>query len=629
MPFLRQAHGVKLRRIPNNVALHPPTVRLASHSSKHKKNHVDRDPQAKARPDHNEARYGKRQKAFWKSMTPDFLTQETKASSEKSGLFSQASAFRLYASHKSGSEPIVEASSASWNSKTDEVSHTIYDPISGRMVPIPAKKEQTRQVSTSAKSKKHNHSPGKVYQKPSIMSQLQEDTDALSNTPTTHASLTEDFDKTYQSEHDELLAARRHLDTLREQIQILERQTHPEMTKPQYAVDAERPAVFEDGWDNNPKGLQTAFRLEKEACEHGKAESLEREMDALNKRPVQKVNDDYSISPSGMETLFANEQRGNDISHQSTLEQELLAMNTVTPPVDDGYSPSPQGLETLFEQEQSGGRTLEDEVRMTGSAPSQLQYIDGVAKGPTGLETAYEREQLGTSTLEHELENMASSPTVSDLNGAYSTKPFGLETLYEREAEGNQKDQHESLENEIHDHIQTLDRYSSANLDGLQTLWKREQESVETGSARSLEDEIMANQQPQIAPNEYDMSPFGMETHFRDETQRTGDGKIETLEEEVKRKLQARIQEDGYSHSPSGLETAFQNEEKDTILGNRQTLEKEINSLEPGFEDVYSTTPVGLQMMFHREKESGGRSLEEDLKQVRENETIVVTGARY
>jgi hypothetical protein len=627
MPFLRQAHGVKLRRIPNNVALYSPTVRLASHSSKHKKDHVARDPQAKARPDHNEARYGKRQKAFWKSITPEFLTQETKASSEKSGLFSQASAFRLYTSHKSGSEPIVEASSASWDSKTNEVSHTVYDPISGRMIPVPAKKEQTRQACTSAKSKKHNHSTDKAYQKPSVISQLTEDTEALSNTPTTHASFTEDFDKTYQSEHDELLAARRHLDTLREQIQILERQTHPEMTKPQYAVDAERPAVFEDGWDNNPKGLQTAFKLEKEACEHGKAESLEQEMDALNKTPIQEVNDDYSISPSGMETLFANEQKGNDISHKSSLEQELLAMNTEPPPSDDGYSPSPQGLETLFKQEQSGGRSLEDEFRITGSAPGQPQYADGFAKEPAGLETMYEREQLGASTLEHELENMASSPAVSDANDAYSNKPFGMETLYERETEGNQKSQHESLEHELHDHIQALDKYSSANVDGLQTLWKRDQEGVETGSVRSLEDEIKANQQPQVTPNEYDMSPFGMETQFRDEAQKTGDGNFETLEEEVIRKLQARIQDDGCSPSPSGLETAFQNEQKDAVLGNRQTLEKEINSIEPSFEDGHSTMPAGLQMMFRREKQSGGRTLEEDLKQVRKTEALVI-GAR-
>jgi hypothetical protein len=617
MPFLRQAHSVKLRRIPNNAALHPPTVRLASHSSKHKKDHVARDTQAEARPDHNEARYGKRQKAFWKSMTPEFLTQDTKASSEKSGLFSQASAFRLYASHKSGSEPIVKASSASWDSTTNEVSHTVYDPISGRMVPTPAKQEQARQASTSAKSKKHNHSTDKAYQKPSIISQLVEDAETLSNTPTTHVPFTEDYEKTYQSEHDELLAARRHLDALREQIQILERQTHPEMTKPQYAVDAERPAVFEDGWDNDPKGLQTAFKLEKEACEHGKAESLEQEMDALNKTPIQEVHDDYSISPGGMETLFANEQKGNAISHKSTLEQELLAMNTVTPPVDDGYSPSPQCLETLFEQEQSGGRSLEDEVRITGSTPGQTQYIDGFAKESTGLETTYEREQLGTSTLEHELENMAFNPTVSDPNDAYSTKPFGMEILYEREAEGNQTDQHESLEHELHDHIQTLDKYSSANLDGLQTLWKREQEGVETGSARSLEDEIKASQRPQVTPSEYNMSPFGMETHFRDEAQKTGDGKFETLEEEVRRKLQARIQDDGCSRTPSGLETAFQNEEKDAILGNRQTLEKEMNSLEPGFEDGYSTMPAGLQMLFRREKQSGGRTLEEDLEQVR------------
>jgi hypothetical protein len=618
MPFLRQAHGVKLHRIPNNVVLYSPTVRFASHLNKHKKNHVARDPQPKVRPDHNEAGNGKRQKPFWKSIAPDFLTQETNASSTKGGHFAQVSAFKLYASHKSGSKPIVEASSASWDSKSNEVSHTVYDPISGRMVPV--NNGQSRQASTSSKSKNDNHSPDKTYQKPSIVSQLPENIEALSNTPTTHASFTEDFEKTYQSEHDELLAARRHLDTLREQIQILERQTHPELTKPHYAVDAERPAVFEGGWDNNPKGLQTAFKLEKEACEHGTMEPLEQEMDALNKRPAQEVNDGYSIAPSGMETLFANEQKGDDISHQSSLEQELVAMNTKAPPVDDGYSSSPQGLETLFEQEQqSADKSLEDEVRMTGSATGQPQYVDNFAKEATGLETMYEREQQGTpQRLEHELEDMASNPAVSDLDDVYSTEPSGMQTLYEREVEGRQKKQYTDIEHELHDHIQALDDYSSAKLNGMQTLWKQEQNDVEKGIARSLEEEIKAKQQPQVTSNEHGTSPFGMENHFRNEAQSTEDGKSRTLEEEISHRVQAQIHHEDHSRSLKGLETAFQTEEKDAILGKRQSLEKDIGSREPGFEDGYSTMPVGLQMMFHREKQSGGSSLEEDLKQVRE-----------
>jgi hypothetical protein len=617
MPFLRQAHGVKLRSLPNNVVLYPSTVRFASHSNRHKKNHVARDSQEKARSGHHEAAHGKRQKPFWKSITPDFLTQETDASLRKSGHFAQVSAFKLYTSHKSGSKPIVEASSASWDSKTNAVSHTVYDPISGRMVP--ANNEQSRQKSTSAKSKKDTHTD-KTYQKPTIVSQPPENIEALSNTSTSHASFTEDFDKIYQSEHDELLAARRHLDTLREQIQILERQTHPEMTKPHYAVDAERPAVFEDGWDNNPKGLETAFKLEKEACEHGEMRPLEQELDALNKRPAQEVNDGYSIAPSGLETLFANEQKGDDISHKSSLEQELVAMNTKPPPLDDGYSPSPQGLETLFEQEQhttgQGERkSLEDEVRMTGSTTGQPQHIDGLSKEPTGLETMYEREQQGTpQRLEHELENMASSAVVSDPGDVYSNEPTRMQAIYERETEVNQKRQHTDLEHEIHDHVQALDD-SPANLNGMQTLWKREQENVENGSARSLEDEIKAKQQSQVNPNEDD--PFGMETHFRNEVQSTGDGKSKTLEEEISRIVQAQVREDDQSCSQKGLETSFQNEEKDANLGKRQNLEKEMDSREPGFEDGYSTMPMGLQMMFRREKQSDGRSLEEDLKQVR------------
>ena len=615
MPLLRQAHGVKLRQLPNNVVLYPSTVRFASHSNKHKKNHVSRDQQAKARSDHND---GKRQKPFWKSITSDFMTKETEASSGKVGHFAQVSAFKLYASHKSGSKPIVEASSSSWDSKTNEVSHTVYDPISGRMVP--ATNGQVRQASSSAKSKKDAQGTDKPYQKPAIVSQPPEDIGAISNTPTSHASFTEDFDKVYQSEHDELLAARRHLDTLREQIQILQRQAHHEMTKPGYAVDAERPAVFEDGWDNNPKGLETAFKLEKEACDHGEMKPLEQEMDAFNKRPTQEVNDGYSVAPSGMETLFANEQKGDETSHESSLEQELVAMNTKGPPIDDGYSPSPQGLETSFEQEQQYAgqgerKSLEEEIQTTGSAAGQPEHIDVLPVEPSGLETTYEREQLGTpQKLEQELEDMNSSAAVDDSGDVYPKEPIGMQNLYEKEVEGNQKRQHMDLEHELHDHIQALDDHSLANLDGMQTLWEQEQENVAKGSVRSLEDELKAKQRPQVPSDEYD--PFGMETHFRNEAQSTGDGKSKTLEEEISRRIQAQIPEDDQFRCPTGLETAFQNEEKDTVLGKRQSLEKEIDSCEPGFEDGYSTMPMGLQMMFRREKQSDGRSLEEDLKQV-------------
>lgn len=535
MPFLRQAPGVKLRL--NNAVLYRSSIRSASHSNKNNKSHVVRDSEAKGRSSHNQAGQGKRLKSLWKSIAPDFLAQETSVSSGRGGHFTQASAFKLYASHSSGSKPIFEASSASWDSKTNEVRHTVYDPISGRMVP--ANNGQSRQSPTSAKTRKDNHSEDKPYQKPTIVSQLPENNEALSNTPTTHASFTEEFDKTYQSEHDELLAARRHLHTLREQIQILERQAHPEMVKPHYAVDAERPAVFEGGWDDNPKGLQTAFKLEKEACEQGDMEPLEQEMDALNKTPAQEVRDDYSIAPSGMETLFADERKSAIIGHKSSLEQELIAMNTEAPPIDDGYSPSPQGLETLFEQEQrSTGKdeykTLEDEVQMTGSAAGQPQYADGFTKEPPGLETMFEQEQHGTpQRLERELESMASNPGSNDQHDAYSTKPTGMQTHFEEELKRNQKSQHKDLEHEVHDHIKALDDYPSANLDGTQTLWKREQKDVEMGSARSLEDEIIAKQQPQAISHGYDASAFGMETHFRDEAQRIRESG-RSLEEDLK-----------------------------------------------------------------------------------------------
>ncbi|KAH0370731.1 hypothetical protein KCU65_g2383, partial [Aureobasidium melanogenum] len=625
MPFLRQAYGLSLRPkpkpLPNYPTPYPSTIRFASHSNKNKKNRVARDSQPKSHSDHNDTAPSRRQKPFWESIAPDFLTQDMEALSKKARHFAQVSAFKLHAFQKSGSKPHMDASSASWNSDTNEVSHKVYDPISGRMVS--ATSGEGKITSTSSRIEKNNQSSEKAYHKPTVVSQLPDDIATSTNTPTVHAFLTEDFDKTYQSEHDELLAARRHLETLREQIQILERQAHSEMTKPQYAIDAERPAVFEDGWDNNPKGLQTAFELEKQACEHGEMKPLEQEMDALNKTPTQDIIDDYSVAPSGMQTLFANEQKDNEINHKSSLEQELAAMNTSAPPSEDSYSASPQGLETLFVQERreanKGKReSLEDEIRTTGTSNDLPQYSENFAGEPAGLETMYQREQQGTpQRLEHELENMPSCAATKDLNDAYSTEPIGMQTLYEREAEGKQQGKYKNLEDELRDHIQARNSNDDflPDLEGMQTLWKREQQEVERGRAESLEEEIKAQEQSPIIANENDILPSGMESHFINETQRSEDGKSETLEEEVSRRVQAQTHSDSHSHLSSGLETAFDKEEKDAILGNRQTLEQEINTRGPAFEDGYSTMPMGHQMMSYLEKQKGERSLEDDLKQ--------------
>ncbi|KAI5212155.1 hypothetical protein E4T38_00635 [Aureobasidium subglaciale] len=617
MPFLRQAQGLKLRAYPlpllNNAIIYPSTTRHASHWNKQKRSRVVQDAQAQVPSNHNESASGKRQKHFRKFNTPDFLYQDTDAASGKSGRFTQFSSVKLHASHNPGLNPSVEASCTSWDSKTTTTSNTIYDPISGRMIPaiIPTRDGQDDQ------------SINQVHHKPTVVSQLPKDDRAAANTPTMNASFTEDFEQTYETERDELNATRRHLDALREQIQILERQTHQQMTRPDHVVAVERPAVFEHGWDNKPKGLETNFEHEKEACRHGKMDPLEQEMAALNKTPTQEIHDDHSVAPSGMETLFAKEQHARGTSHMSSLEQELAAMNTTPLPLDDGYSPSPQGLETLFRQEQQETNTgkresLETEIGKTDAAHGKSDHTDRVAKKSIGLEAMYKREQQGSpERLERELEHMASDLAVRESHDACSTVPTGLQTNFEKETtETPFKD----IEHELHDHIQarSLKDDILVNLGGMQTLWRREQEDVARGTVRSLEQEIQARQQPSMSATESDLAPFGMETHFRNETKDTENHKTKSLEEEVNREVQAQAHDDGYSRSPVGLETAFGEEKKNTMLGKRQSLESEINAREPAFEDGYSTMPMGLQMMFHQEKLDTSRSLEEDIKRMEE-----------
>lgn len=621
MPFTRQAQGLRPRlRVVAGVDRTLPYVSLrnVSHSNKHKKTDGLREAQASARSGLCEAAFGKRQRHFWKSIAPDFVKQDTRYS-KGSSHFAEASSFQIHASHKPGSKPVFEATSASWDSRSNEVKHSVYDPISGRMVP--AVGNQTKHKSTSPND--HTiQTPIEPYQNPTVASKL------ANHSSTAHAAFTEDFDKSYPSEHDELLATRRHLETLREQVQILERQIHPELNKPAEALDAERPSVFEDGWDSDPKGLQTAFEHEKEACEHGDMKPLEQELAALNTEQVQEINDGYSAAPSGMQTLFAHEQEVDDIAHESSLEQEMAAMNTQALPIEDGYEVSPRGLQTLFEQERQetehGQRqSLEDEVKASIAADKAPTY-DGYGTKPVGLQTLYEKEQQSSpEKLEHELIDQTPDPAVKDPEDAYSTEPIGMQTLYEREEADYQNGQRQDLEHELHDQLHSHgpgDGFSTEPK-GMQTLWDREQEGIERGSTKSLEAEIQTHQQPLNQTDGYSTAPTGMQNQFHKERQDIGVGTRALQEDEISRKEQAQEHDDdGYSRLPIGLETAFDAEERDAMRGRRQTLENEMNSRGPSFEDGYSTMPAGLQMLFRRENhdtaQGSRRSLEDDIKQV-------------
>jgi hypothetical protein len=254
---------------------------------------------------------------------------------------------------------------------------------------------------------------------------------------------------------------------------------------------------------------------------------------------------------------------------------------------------------------------------MNGLVKGQPQHTD--VYSDSGLESSYRHERKVTpQRLEREL-NLAAKPSVGEINDAYSTETIGMQTLYEREAADAQKGQRKDLEHELNDHIQarSLNESLLPNLDGMQNLWNREQEQVERGNVKSLEEEIRARQQPAVAKDKSDATPFGMEIHFRDEARGVRSNGSQSLEDEMSRRVQAQTYNDDCSRAPSGLETAFDKEEKDAMLGKRQSLESEMNTPEPAFEDGYSTMPMGLQMMFRREKQSPGRTLEEDLKQVR------------
>ncbi|KAL1302002.1 hypothetical protein AAFC00_002455 [Neodothiora populina] len=557
------------------------------------------------------AMFGKRISPFWDRPMPDYLKQEmawqTPVSNETPSesnartsagrqSHSASASFRMQSSQRNGAGPEVSASYTSWDSATNQTRRAAYDPISGRMV------DTTVEASPSSSDISSSGS----YQKTSILSTLPKDdidfltaSDVRASMGKTMkpiqqdlatrtqqlATLEEDYNhktQNFDSEHEELVAARKSLEALRAQIQILERKAHSStLIKPEDEDDSERLAFFESGWNDSPQGLQTAFMTEKEASEHGEKKSLEQEMNDLNTPAVQDIDDGYEPLPTGMQTQY--EMENSNKGSTQTLEEELAALDRPSNPVvDDGYGTAPIGMQTLYEKEADG--TLERELE---KKEERLEVDDGYSTTPTGMQTAYGEEDSKFLELE-----LGEKELRQEHDDGYSTAPTGMQNLYEMEDAGTlEQELNERLKRKAHD-----DGYST-NPIGMQTLYTQE---IEGALAKELEDRSIEGEHD----DGYSKKPIGLQTAFSEEKQQPA----MTQPEEPPI-------DGGYATMPIGLQVLFRQEQIEAEANKRRSLEDELK-LKPqmqAHEDGDSRARMGMQNSFEKEQELEGMRGEGDI----------------
>lgn len=524
---------------------------------------------------------------FWKSMVPDFLKQElawqtpveeVKGNSKSDG-YAESRSFSVRSSQQAGFKPDIQASSTSWDSQTNSIRKAFYDPISGRMVEEGASSEEGIDKLTASDVRATMGRNRKA-----VLQKLAVRTEQL-------AEAEEDYHnkKSFDTEHDELVEARKTLEKLRAQVQILERRAHAStLTRPEDADDAERPAVFEEGWNEAPQGMQIAFANETEAASHGDRKSLEQEMHALNSAQVEEINDGYAAAPLGMQTQYKLELAGDTTS--MSLEQEMDALNREPIIItNDGYSTDPKGMQTSFEKEQEdslhGDReTLEQEY---GHLEKEMPYDDGYSTAPSGMQTAYQNEDA--DSLEKDLAEILKRKEYDD---GYSTAPSGMQTAYAKEDVGTlEQELNHNLERKEYD-----DGYSHAPI-GMQILYQKEDDDV-------LEKELNEKLKRKEYDDGYSTAPSGMQTAYLNE-------EADHLERELREKLKQQEYDDGYSTAPSGMQTAYQKEDA-TVLENHLNEQLHHQPVQDP-DDHYSTAPSGMQTAYQKEadgileKELGGK----------------------
>ncbi|GAB7339883.1 hypothetical protein MBLNU457_6414t1 [Dothideomycetes sp. NU457] len=540
------------------------------------------------------------------------------------------SSYKVEAFRRPGQQPVVQGSAISWNSASNEVKRSKYDPISGRMVAdnsivpgsaflretsmnngaidIPVKKfkhdESTargsrREESSSQRDvpKKDNEQPARSLRiAPKPVQSAENDVESL--TPeNVRANMGKSKQQDKPSEQStsitgllsKFAAGRPTLQSALDRVNALKGGKLE--SRASSANDAKIPGAEtadQDGYAVKPMGMQTAFA--KETTETGSCVRRSLDEEIRTAQNTESHSDGYSTSAQGLQTSFKKEQTSATGDGELSLEEQLKNATSPEVTTDDGYSQSPIGLQRVFEAERLAAAkdkksSFEQYLKESSDAlrKAEIAIEDEYSSSPIGMQTAYENERLAAAkdkraSFEQQLQDATDALRKAELayDDEYSSSPVGLQNAYEKEREAAMKDNTSSIEYQLKNAEEALhkleDEYPTSPI-GLQTAFKKENEAVLTGKNASFEDQLRA----------------------ASDTLKAADQALA----------------DGYSKSPLGMQRAFEEERKAALLDKRASFEYQLqqaeNSLanvQQALDDGYSKSPLGLQKAFEKEREA-------------------------
>ncbi|PNS16322.1 DNA (cytosine-5)-methyltransferase 3 [Sphaceloma murrayae] len=498
--------------------------------------------------DHSEARESTRQDHVLKASGG-----ATRAPPQNPNRYVESSSFSYTSTKQPGQPNVIKASSTTWDSASNETTHSHYDPVSGRMIAAPSSGSSVGTPAappTSAPDPTLAKTATAGIVDPNVVKpSAAVETPSRKVTAGVAAATRFTLRKIGSSTESKLSVLPNHdvdfltADTIRASMGKIRQvgSTSTQTSKPDRAtlnndfdarfkeitaqIEDARTQLAEAKAKSSLQNLKTRGRTTLQpALDRVNARSdtqKSRIKDALavldghtststTVEPQQQddpADDGYSRDPIGLQLTYENETKAVAKKDRPDLAREIEDKTMESAPQDDGYTQEPVGLQTTYAVEREGVRkneraALADEI--LGTHSEDEQHSDGYTEKPIGLQSSYaeEREAVAKQARPDIAQEIISKPLEdSDAPDGYTKQPIGLQTTYANERKAVAKGDRPALEDEMERNAkiaveaqlglagQYVDGYTNKPV-GLETSYQKEREACDKGRRASLEDEL-------------------------------------------------------------------------------------------------------------------------------------------
>ncbi|KAF4552878.1 Hypothetical protein D9617_8g048910 [Elsinoe fawcettii] len=590
--------------------------------------------------------------------------------------YTQTSSFSYSSTKEPGKAPVIQAKSTNWNSASNEVKQLQYDPISGKMVPVPTNSARADLSSSSntstVASKTTKFSDPEAAPKRTetaielpvkrFVGDFRPSPPALRTSKSRSGPASATASATRPAEERSSTASKLSIlpkddvdlmtaDAIRASMGKSRTTRHSNSAM----TEADRGTLSKDcdsRWKQITSQIEDARRQLAESKAKSSLQNTKRRGEttlqpALNRmasvtttdqRKIQKalaMLDGYSKKPMGMQTSFKDEQKACGEQKRVPLSKEISDRSSEGLALTDGYSQEPVGLQKTYENElqataQQGHPPLEREI---ADKVQEHYQDDGYTTKPVGLQNTFANERKAVESksrapLAEEIVNKSSQEETAP--DGYSTKPIGLQSNYAQEREAVAKHIRPDISHEIVNKPKEVDAvddgYTTKPI-GLQSNFTREREAVVKQDRPDIAEEIARKTSEDVVVNDgYSTKPIGLQSNYANERQAVADQvRPDIAQEIVNKSSEDANADDGYTTKPIGLQSTYAKEREEVSKGVRPALADEMErnaqiaveaqlGLAEQHDDGFTKAPVGLETCYEKEREACARGRQPSLE---------------